>query len=78
MPYYTVAFHTIAPNSTLHHTILDHPIIGERDITRAKALGKYHHFKKYLSESPSLRVYKLYIIPKIKNFRTNKLLSSSN
>ena len=25
---------------------------------RAKALGKYHHFRKYFAEFPSLRVYK--------------------
>ena len=27
-------------------------------LTEYQALGKYHHFRKYLAESPSLRVYK--------------------
>ena len=45
---------------------------------RALARGKYHHWRKYFTESPERRVYKWYIIPKIKNFRKNKLLSSSS
>ena len=37
-----------------------------------------HNWRKYFTESPERRVYKWYIIPKIKNFRKNKLLSSSS
>ena len=32
----------------------------------------------YFTESPERRVYEWYIIPEIKNFRKNKLLSSSS
>ena len=34
---------------------------------RAKALGKYHHFRKYFAESPSLRVYKWQLYPHLKH-----------
>ena len=33
---------------------------------RALARGKYHHWRKYFTESPERRVYKWYIIPKIR------------
>jgi hypothetical protein len=46
-------------------SFIDPPLGGFGDISLsddivlgAKLLGKYHHFRKYYAEPPSLRVYK--------------------
>ena len=38
----------------------------------------YHHWRKYFTEFLERRLYKWYIIPKIKNFRKNNLFNSSS
>ena len=61
-----------------HLSFIDPPLGGFGEIFPEVMITEYHHWRKYFTESPERRVYKWYIIPKIKNFRKNALLSSSS